>query len=63
MSLDSECATCSVSNIDVLCDDCVGGRSKEGEQKHEPEPVLNTTEALCSQECYIALLCAQHWRV
>jgi hypothetical protein len=41
----------------------VGGRSKEGEQKHEPEPVPNVTEALCSQKCYIALLCAQHWQV
>jgi hypothetical protein len=37
MSVDSECATCSVLNIDELHDDCVGGRSKEGEQKHEPE--------------------------
>jgi len=63
MSVDSECATWSVSNIDELCDDCVGGWSKEGEQKHEPETVLNITEALCSQECYIALLCAQHWQV
>ena len=47
MSVDSACAICSVSSIDELCDDYVGGRSTGGEEegdKDEPKPVLSVTE-------------------
>ena len=64
VSVDSGCATCSVVNVDELRDDCVCGRSNEGEQEgmeHEPEPVLSITEARCFQKWYF--VCVQHRRV
>jgi hypothetical protein len=48
VSVDNELATCGISSIDELCDDCEGGGSGEEDEEgdeHEPEPVPSFTEA------------------
>jgi hypothetical protein len=46
ISAHNELATCSISSIDDMCDDCDGGEDEEaGDECRKPEPVPSFTEA------------------